>query len=150
MNSSTDSNRDLLRGIARRAMQARGLSPDSSAEAVRQMQTLARAAAPAAAGARDQRDLLWCSIDNDDSRDLDQLSVAQPLTGGAVKILVAIADVDAWVKRDSPIDEHAQGNTTSVYTVAQIFSMLPEALSTDLTSLIEGQDRLAIVIEMSI
>jgi VacB/RNase II family 3'-5' exoribonuclease len=150
MNSSTDSNRDLLRGIARRAMQARGLSPDFSAEAVRQMQTLARAAAPAAAGARDQRDLLWCSIDNDDSRDLDQLSVAQELAAGAVKILVAIADVDAWVSPDTPIDQHARANTTSVYTAAQIFPMLPEALSTDLSSLAENEDRLAVVVEMSV
>jgi ribonuclease R len=154
MSTPGGGNRDLLRDIARRAMLARGLAPDFSAEAMSQMQSLTQGTSPAsqgvAGGARDQRDLLWCSIDNDDSRDLDQLSVAQPLTGGAVKILVAIADVDAWVKRDSPIDEHAQGNTTSVYTVAQIFSMLPEALSTDLTSLIEGQDRLAIVIEMSI
>jgi VacB/RNase II family 3'-5' exoribonuclease len=150
MASSTASNRDLLQGIARRAMQARGLDPDFSADAVLQMQTLARAAAPAAEGARDQRDLLWCSIDNDDSRDLDQLSVAQPLNGDAVKILVAIADVDAWVKPNSPIDEHARGNTTSVYTVAEIFPMLPEPLSTDLSSLAENQDRLALVVEMTV
>lgn len=150
MGQSGGDNRDLLRGIARRAMQARGLSPDFSDAAMSQLQALMKAAPPASDGARDQRDLLWCSIDNDDSRDLDQLSVAQPLSGGAVKILVAIADVDAWVKRDSPLDEHARGNTTSVYTVAQIFSMLPEALSTDLSSLIEEKDRLAIVIEMTV
>jgi VacB/RNase II family 3'-5' exoribonuclease len=150
MSASSLGNRDLLRGIARRAMQERGLDPDFSAEAQNQTQALQRGSAPVADGARDQRDLLWCSIDNDDSRDLDQLSVAQPLSGGAVRILVAIADVDAWVKRDSPIDAHAQGNTTSVYTAAQIFPMLPEALSTDLSSLIENQDRIAIVIQMTI
>jgi VacB/RNase II family 3'-5' exoribonuclease len=148
--SASNDNRDLLRGIARRAMQARGLEPDFSAEALAQTQALQRAPAPGTDGARDLRELLWCSIDNDDSRDLDQLSVAQPLNGGAVRILVAIADVDTWVKRDSPIDEHAQANTTSVYTIAQIFSMLPEPLSTDLSSLIENQDRLAIVIQMTI
>jgi VacB/RNase II family 3'-5' exoribonuclease len=150
MNPTADTNRELLRGIARRAMQARGLFPDFSADAVRQMQALARAAAPAADEARDQRALLWCSIDNDDSHDLDQLSVAQPLDGGAVRIRVAIADVDAWVRPNTPIDEHARGNTTSVYTVAQIFPMLPEALSTNLSSLAENQDRLALVVEMTV
>ena len=90
------------------------------------------------------------SIDNDDTRDLDQLSVAEPLAGGAVKLLVAVADVDATVAEGSPIDDHARANTTSVYTVAEIFPMLPERLSTDLTSLGEAQDRLAIVVEMTV
>ena len=99
------------------------------------------------ADARDLRDLPWASIDNDDSRDLDQLSVAQP-QGDAVRILVAIADVDAVVHRNSPLDRHASNNTTSVYTVPQVFPMLPEKLSTDLTSLNEGQDRLAYVVDL--
>src|SRR5205807_327268 len=89
----------------------------------------------------------WCSIDNDDSRGLDQLSVAEPLAGGDVKVLVAIADVDAAVPKESPIDRHAAVNTTSVYTPAAIFPMLPAELSTDLTSLAADQDRLSIVIE---
>ena len=139
-----------LQGIARRAMRERGLLPDFSAAAL----TEANAASPASAGAdpavRDLRGLLWASIDNDDSRDLDQLTVAEPLAGNAVKILVAIADVDATVGKDSAIDDHARANTTSVYTAAEIFPMLPERLSTDLTSLGEGQDRLAIVIEMTV
>ena len=96
------------------------------------------------------RSLLWSSIDNDDTRDLDQLVVAEPLAGGVVKILVAVADVDALVQRGSAIDEHARSNTTSVYTAARTFPMLPEKLSTDLTSLREDQERLALVIEMTI
>lgn len=100
---------------------------------------------------RDLRNLLWCSIDNDDSLDLDQLTVAESRQGetdGAVKVLVAIADVDAVVKKRSALDDHARQNTTSVYTVAQTFPMLPEKLSTDFTSLNYESDRLAIVIEM--
>ena len=96
----------------------------------------------------DLRELLWCSIDNDDSRDLDQVTVAQELADGRTKILVAIADVDALVVAGSPIDQHAQRNTTSVYTAAQVFPMVPEKLSTDLTSLSEGEDRTAVVTEM--
>ena len=99
---------------------------------------------------RDLRGLLWASIDNDDSEDLDQLTVADPQSGGPVKILVAIADVDAIVKKETAIDAHAKYNTTSVYTAAQIFSMLPEKLSTDLTSLRQDEERLAIIIEIVI
>src|SRR5439155_14988655 len=99
---------------------------------------------------RDLRSMLWCSIDNDDSLDLDQLSVAAPGSGGAVRILVAIADVDAAVSKGSAIDSHAAVNTTSVYTPAEVFPMLPEKLSTDLTSLADGEDRLAIVIEFAV
>jgi exoribonuclease R len=97
---------------------------------------------------RDMRDHLWASIDNDDSRDLDQLTVAEAMPADKVKILVAIADVDAVVKNSSAIDQHARHNTTSVYTAAEIFQMLPEKISTDVTSLNLKSDRLAIVIEM--
>jgi exoribonuclease-2 len=146
MDQPTTANRARLRGIARRVMQERGLLPDFSPEAVAQANAIA-GPAPAYPSARDLRDLPWASIDNDDSRDLDQLSVAQP-QGDAVRILVAIADVDALVHRNSPLDRHASANTTSVYTVPQVFPMLPERLSTDLTSLNEGQDRLAYVVDM--
>ena len=150
MNAADKSNLQQLRQIARRAMLERGLLPDFSAAALQQTNSITGPARDAGAAIRDLRGLLWASIDNDDSRDLDQLSVAQPLSAGAVKLLVAIADVDATVQRGSPIDDHARGNTTSVYTVAQIFPMLPEKLSTNLTSLGEGQERLAIIIDMTI
>jgi VacB/RNase II family 3'-5' exoribonuclease len=142
--------KDELRNIAHEAMRQRGLLPDFSPAVIAETNQIAQAAAASGVAIRDLRGLLWASIDNDDSRDLDQLSVAEPMTGGAVKILVAIADVDALVKKDSVIDGHALTNTTSVYTIAEIFPMLPEKLSTDLTSLGEGQERLALVIEMVI
>jgi exoribonuclease-2 len=146
-----DSGKIDLRTIARRAMVERSLLPDFSDAAVAQTAALAAAIAPlgeSARSGRDMRDLLWASIDNDDSLDLDQLSVSEPLADGAVKIFVAIADVDALVQKGSAIDGHAHTNTTSVYTAAQIFPMLPEKLSTDLTSLGEGVDRHAIVVEI--
>ena len=143
-------NREQLRAIAHRAMLQRGLLPDFSPAALAQTEAITRAATDAAASIRDLRGLLWCSIDNDESRDLDQLSVTAPTADGLVKILVAVADVDALVKEGSAVDGHAQANTTSVYTAAEVFPMLPEKLSTDLTSLGEGQERLALVIEMGV
>lgn len=139
----------LLQEIARRAMLRRGLLPEFSAASISE---LAQIQAPAKADddgkSRDLRDLIWASIDNDDSEDLDQLTVAEPLSDGRIRILVAIADVDSLVKKDSAIDRDAQHNTTSVYTPAQVFPMLPLKLSTNLTSLNPGQDRLAMVVEM--
>src|SRR3954465_6191349 len=125
--------RSRLREIARQAMLDRGFEPDFSPAARAQVAQL-HAGPPPSGLRRDLRDLPWCSIDNDDSRDLDQLTVAQILPNEATRILVAIADVSALVKRDSAIDQHARMNTTSVYTAAEIFPMLPERLSTDLTS----------------
>jgi len=142
--------RQRLRAIARRAMRERGFLPEFSAAAVAQAEQLTQPASDGDPALRDLRQLLWCSIDNDDSRDLDQLSVAESLPDGAVKILVAVADVDALVSQGSAIDRHARQNTTSVYTPAQIFPMLPEKLSTDLTSLNEDTDRLAVVVAMVI
>ena len=130
----------------------RGLLPEFSDAAIAETRRLAdeARAAPPPADARDLRGLLWASIDNDDSMDLDQLSVAEALPSGATKVLVAIADVDTKVHLGSALDDHARVNTTSVYTDAQIFPMLPETLSTDLTSLNEGREREAIVIEMQV
>jgi len=142
------SGKEQLQHIAHDAMLQRGLLPDFSAAALAQSAQITQPARESNAAIRDLRALLWCSIDNDDSRDLDQLSVSQPASGGAVKVLVAIADVDSLVKKGTPIDAHASANTTSVYTAAEIFPMLPEKLSTDLTSLGESDERLAVVIEM--
>ena len=137
--------RRFLQEIAREAMRDRGFEPDFSGAAEAQVAALPGPAAPD--GRRDLRDLIWCSIDNDDSRDLDQLSVARGNSTGDVTILVAVADVDGLIHRDTPVDQHAAHNTTSVYTGAQIFPMLPERLSTNLTSLNEDEDRNAIVVE---
>jgi len=130
--------------IARRAMIERGFLPDFSPEALEESR---KAVLPAPdSSLRDQRALPWCSIDNDDSKDLDQLTVST----GPQTVLVAIADVDLLVPRGSALDKHATINTTSVYTPAQNFPMLPERLSTDLTSLNEARDRTAVVVELEV
>ena len=143
-----ESHRQRLRQIAHRAMLERGLEPDFPPEALAQAARLEPVTS--ADQSRDLRGLLWCSIDNDDSRDLDQLTVAEQAGGGQVRVLVAIADVDSLVPVGSPVDDHARRNTTSVYTAATVFPMLPERLSTDITSLNAGEDRLAIVVEMTV
>lgn len=140
---------DLIE-IARRAMVERGLEPDFSQAVEAEVGRIDAPAPARGPGVRDLRNLLWCSIDNDDSKDLDQLSVSQSLPGGSVKILVAVADVDAVVPKGTATDDHARHNTTSVYTAAEIFPMLPEKLSTDLTSLNADEDRLAFVVEMTV
>lgn len=138
-----------LLNLARDAMRQRGLEPEFSAAAQSEAAALVEPLA-APAELRDLRELLWCSIDNDDSRDLDQLTVALPEADGVQRILIAIADVDVLVRAGGPIDAHARANTTSVYTAAGVFPMLPLRLSTDLSSLNEGEDRAALVIEIAI
>jgi len=138
-----------LQSIAYRLMVERGLQPEFSRGAIAQAQAIPDPP-PVGNGLRDLTSLLWCSIDNDDSRDLDQLSVAERRADGLTIVRVAIADVDAMVPRGSPIDDHARANTTSVYTPAQIFPMLPERLSTDLTSLVQDEPRAALVVEMHV
>ena len=150
MTGISGSGMDQLRQVAHDAMQKRGLLPDFSPAVMGETTRVVPAPMPHDSIARDLRALLWASVDNDDSMDLDQLSVAQPLADGKVKILIAVADVDAVVQKGSAIDGHAATNTTSVYTAAEIFPMLPERLSTDVTSLAEGQSRLAIVIDMTV
>ena len=140
----------VLEKIARRAMQKYGFRPDFSAEAFGELETAPQGDPAAESSETDMRHLLWSSIDNDDSLDLDQLTAAEILTDKQVKVLVAIADVEILVRKNSAIDAHARHNTTSVYTAGGIFPMLPEKLSTDLTSLNYHQDRPAMVIEMVI
>jgi ribonuclease R len=144
------SSKQSLKAIAHDVMLQRGLLPDFSAAALNELKDVPGPAIVDDPAIRDMRDLLWCSIDNDDSRDLDQLTVARPLANGQWQLLVAIADVDAVVTKASAIDAHAATNTTSVYTAAQIFPMLPERLSTDLTSLGESAERLALIIDMTV
>lgn len=138
---------DLVR-LAIRAMSERGLEPEFSRRVEQQLAAITGPGRESGAAIHDLRDLLWCSLDNDDSLDLDQLTACEVLDHGTVRLWVAIADVDALVKKGTPIDEHALINTTSVYTSARIFPMLPERLSTDLTSLNFDEDRLALVTEM--
>jgi len=142
--------RAILQSIARRVMLERGLLPDFAPLALAELDKIHGPAVQADTSTRDLRGLIWCSIDNDDSRDLDQLTVAETVSGGTVRILVAIADVDAVVKKQTALDDHAQHNTTSIYTAGETFPMLPEKLSTDLTSLNHEAERLAVVIEMAI
>ena len=158
MNPNTSQQRATLQRIARRVMSGRGLLTESSPAATVELERIHALAAHADGATRDLRFLPWASIDNDDSLDLDQLTVAEALPArqgdavaspdGAVKILVAIADVDGLVPKGSALDQDARHNTTSVYTAAQIFPMLPSRLSTDLTSLSDRKDRPAVVIEM--
>jgi len=150
MSESTVSNRSDLQRVARRAMLDAGFLPEFGAAALAELAGIGGPAATQIPSARDLQGMLWASIDDDDSLDLDQLSVAEQMAGGEVKVLVAIADVDVLVGKASAIDTRAQQNSTSVYTVAQVFPMLPERLSTDLTTLGEGRERLAVVIEMII
>ena len=150
MNINDKHHRAILQNIARTAMLERGLLPDFSAGALAELGMIQTPAVMDGELIRDQGDLLWASIDNDDSLDLDQLTVAEAMPGGKVKIMVAVADVDSLVKEGSAIDEHALHNTTSVYTAAMIFPMLPEKLSTNLTSLNLNEERLALVVEMEI
>lgn len=150
MTADNKGHRSLLGRIADKAMREQGLLPDFSRGAMTELKRLSEPARASGDSLPDLKGLLWCSIDNDDSLDLDQLTVAETLPGDNVKILVAVADVDSLVKEGSAINAHAQQNTTSVYTAARIYPMLPEKLSTGLTSLNPNEDRLAIIVEMTV
>src|ERR1022692_1050212 len=142
MNDSRAFSIDLL-AMARQIMLAEGFEPNFPPATQQQLADI-RAHPPQLAPSdtvRDLRGLLWSSIDNDTSKDLDQIEVAERLPNGDVKAMVGIADVDAFVAKDSPIDTHAAANCTTVYTGVKNFPMLPDDLSTDLTSLNEHADR---------
>jgi VacB/RNase II family 3'-5' exoribonuclease len=146
----TPAQTDELHRLASDAMRAYGLLPDFSSAALAEANAATAAVSGPGADIQDLRNLLWSSVDNDESLDLDQIEVAESLPGGQFKLMVGIADVDSVVKIGSAIDAHARANTTSVYTAAAIFAMLPERLSTNLTSLAQGQDRLGVVMEMTV
>src|ERR1035437_5518534 len=135
-----------LAAIARQEMMARGFEPDFPAAAQQQAEGARQQAEP---GLPDLTGLLWSSLDNDDSRDLDQIEWAERSASG-IRVLVGIADVDSAVAKGTPIDLHAAVETTTVYTGIRNFPMLPERLSTDRTSLSEGEDRGAVVVEMTV
>jgi exoribonuclease II len=139
---------DLAR-LANQMMQEKGLQPEFSKDELQQLSQITHPA-PLSPKYVDLRSLLWCSIDNDDSLDLDQLTYAETGTDQRTTLWIAVADVDVLVEKDSPIDIHAKINTTSVYTPAKIFPMLPDKLSTNLTSLNENEDRIAIVVKVQI
>ena len=138
-----------LQAAAKDIMRQRGFNPDFSREVNQQVAAL-RAHPPlvgTGTNVRDLREMLWSSIDNDDSRDLDQIEVAEPLSNGNTKILVGIADVDCFVPQRTAIDQHATRETTTVYAGVRNFPMLPEPLCTDQTSLLENHDRLVMIVE---
>ena len=138
-----------LQAAAKQIMLENGFEPDFPAAVAPQLAELKAHPPQVAPGGdiRDLRQLLWSSIDNDTSRDLDQIEVAERLPAGGIKVLVGIADVDIFVPERSPIDQHAAKETTTVYTGIRNFPMLPEELSTGASSLLENQDRLAVMIE---
>ena len=141
---------DLAR-LAVEEMIEHGFEPEYPPAAHREIEQIGRRAAPTMHdGRQDLRALLWSSVDNRTSRDLDQIEIAESLPDGSIRLMIGIADVDALVERGTATDEHAATNTTSVYTGVRTFHMLPTQLSTDLTSLNEGEDRNAIVVEMRI
>jgi exoribonuclease-2 len=127
-------------------MEEAGFEPDIPPAALREAEE--QTGQPVVDGVQDLRELLWSSIDNEESRDLDQVEVAHALPERDIRLRVGIADVDAYAREASAIDRHAAGNTTSVYTGVETFPMLPERLSTGRTSLLEGEDRLAVVADL--
>jgi exoribonuclease-2 len=140
-----------LKARAHQAMLEEGFQPDFPAEVAREVELLNQAQQKnTASTARDLRSLLWSSIDNDSSRDLDQVEYVEKLPDGTVRLLVGIADVDASVPKGSATDQHAATESTSVYAGVATFPMLPPELSTDRTSLLDSQDRLSIIIELHI
>ena len=137
--------------VAREALLANGFQPDTGDAVDREVASLHDALAKGSeAGTKDLQNLLWSSIDNATSKDLDQIEVAEELPDKGIVLRIGIADVDALVPKGSAIDAHAFANATSVYTGVHVYPMLPEELSTGLTSLNEGERRLVLVIEVEL
>jgi len=148
---TTALDKQSLVNAAEAAMREHGFEPGFSADVMREVRQLADPVDGALpTDVRDMRKALWSSIDNRESRDLDQIEFAERLNDGSIRIYIGVADVDALVPVGSPADEHAATNTTSVYTGVVTFPMLPERLSTDLSSLNEGEDRLAMVVQFDV
>src|SRR3984957_5430216 len=148
---STDPPHLNLVAAAHASMTGHGFQPDFPAGTDTELAAIkAQPAVPAGNGFTDLRNLLWSSIDNDTSKDLDQIEWAEQLPDGRIRVLIGVADVDARVSKDTVIDKHAQSETTSVYTGVAVFPMLPAELSEGITSLNENQDRVALVIEFSV
>ena len=140
-----------LVAAAHASMIEHGFQPDFPEGAAAELAAIqAHPQLPDAPGAQDLRNLLWSSIDNDTSKDLDQIEWAGQLPDGRIRVLIGVADVDARISVGSVLDGHARSETTSVYTGVKVFPMLPVELSEGATSLNENQDRVAIVIEYSI
>ena len=149
--SNGRSNHFNLVAAAHASMIEHGFQPDFPAGSDKELAAIqAHPETPAAPGAQDLRNLLWSSIDNDTSKDLDQIEWAEQLPDGGIRVLVGVADVDARVNKGTILDNHAQSETTSVYTGVKVFPMLPTELSEGITSLNENQDRVAIVVEYSV
>src|SRR5262245_19362735 len=147
MNSPQPSHFDL-QAAARQTMLENGFQPDFSTDVRQQLEQIkSRPAQSQGADVRDLRHLLWSSIDNDTSRDLDQIEVAEKQPDGSIKVMIGIADVDTFVPKDTPIDRHAARETTTVYTGVCNFPMLPMELSTGTTSLLEVDGKLSVVTE---
>jgi len=139
-----------LQATAKQIMQQYGFEPDFPPQVSAQLASIKAQPTSPSSDVRDLRALLWSSIDNDTSRDLDQIEVAERVSSGDVRIMVGIADIDTFVAKSTPIDQHAAKETTTVYTGIRNFPMLPEELSTGATSLLENQDRLSLVIEFAV
>jgi exoribonuclease-2 len=139
-----------LHAVALRVMQQYGFDPEFSPQSEEQVAKLEANPPSSSNGLKDLTSLLWSSIDNDTSRDLDQVEYAEKNGDGSYKVLIGIADVDSFVPKGSPIDIDAADQTTTVYTGVEMFPMIPEKLSTDMTSLLEEQDRLAMITELHI
>jgi len=149
MNKHSKSEAPDMSSIARQTMIDEGFVPDLPAPVLAELQSIESGSQNGDNNsARDLRQLLWSSIDDSKSRDLDQVEYAERLSSGDIRLLIGIADVDQFVTSGSAIDAHAAENSTSVYTGVKTFPMLPEQLSTDLTSLLGGVDRSSIVLEM--